>query len=69
MGMSERVINKPFGLDTRGKVTCEGDFILYLTDGKLTVRKVKDVRIKDGNWEVLAGKWIKENYYKLAGEE
>lgn len=65
------LITKPFALDVRGKVVCIGDFIIYYSSNNLNVRKVWDIRIKNGNYEVKVcgsdGGW-KCNFYKLASE-
>lgn len=64
-------ITKPFVLDVRGKVVCVGDFIIYSQFNKLNVRKVWEIRIKNGRYEVKVcgadGGW-KTGFYKLAND-
>lgn len=65
--MSGRINKQAFALDARSQVTSKGDFILYLTNKKITVGKVREVRIKKGNWAVLTNRWI-DKFYKLSTE-
>ena len=62
-------VKEPFVLDERLRTVIVGNEVLFLEDGELCIRKVFNVRINEGNYEVLVygpnGCW-KRNFYKLA---